>query len=401
MRFSLLLMLLLVSSAGTALAQDAAEAVQMANEGRNAEALAAFRQLAVANPNDLEARLWIARLHERMGHPDQAEPVYRSVLLEDPASLDAALGVAATQLAQDEVDEAIELLESIEERAPQNAALLALLGRGHRQAGRDARAIGYFERAVAIAPTGEHRFRLENARLSYGHRIETRGFGEQFSGSTPDTTGGDLTVNYRLSERLRVVGRGQAQRKFSVSEQRGGGGLEWRWRRSTTVRAQLLVGPDNRVMPEGDFLAELDYTRGPAVWTATVRYFDFTGARTTFLSPAVAWAASDRITLALRYAMSFTETSALSGSEGGHTAQLRGAYRFFPRLWLQLGYAAGVEDFETFSIDRIGDFRANTATGGVRLDLPTLTTIVAGYERQWRRGNVEMARVTVALQQRF
>jgi YaiO family outer membrane protein len=401
MRFSLLLTVLFVcSSAGTALAQTAADAAQLADEGRDGEALAAFRQRAAQNPNDLEARLWIARLHERMGNPDQAESVYRSVLLEDPDNLEAALGVAATLLARDELDETIDLLEAIEERAPQNATLLSLLGRAHRRAGREAQAIGYFERVVAIAPTDEHRFRLEDARLSYGHRIETRGFGEQFSGTTPDTRGGDLAINYRLSERLRVIGRGQAQRKFSVSEQRGGGGVEWRWQPATTLRAQLLVGPGNLVMPEGDFLGEVDYTHGPAVWTASIRYFDFTGARTTFLSPGVAWPASDRIWLAVRYALGWTETSR-SGVEIGHTAQLRGTYRFYRRLSLQVGYAAGVEDFETFSIDRIGDFRANTVSAGVRLDLPTLTAVVAGYERQWRRGNIDMGRVTVGIQHRF
>lgn len=401
MRCSLLLTLLLVCApAGTALAQTAADAAKLADEGHDQEALAAFRLLAAQNPNDLEARLWIARLHERMGHPDQAEAVYRSVLLEDPGSLDAALGVAATQLARDEADDTIELLEAIEERTPQNATLLSLLGRAHRRAGRDARAIAYFERAVAIAPTAEHRFRLEDARLSHGHRIETRGVGEQFSGTTPDTTGGDLTVNYRLSERLRVIGRGQAQRKFSVSEQRGGGGVEWRWRPTTTLRAQLLMGPGNLVMPEGDFLGEVDHAYGPAIWTASIRYFDFTGARTTFLSPGVAWPASDRVSLALRYALAWTETSR-SGVAIGHTAQLRGTYRLFRRLSLQAGYAAGVEDFETFSIDRIGDFRADTASGGMRLDLPTLTTVVIGYDRQWRRGNIDMGRATVSIQQRF
>jgi YaiO family outer membrane protein len=397
----LLTLLLTISFAGTALAQTAAEAAQLADEGRDAEALAAFRHLAARNPNDLEARLWIARLHERMGNLDQAESVYQSVLLEDPTRLEAALGVAMALLARNETEDAIELLESIERRDAENATALALLGRGHRQAGRTARAIDYFERAVAIAPTDEHRRRLEDARLSYGHRIETRGFGEQFSGSTPDTRGGDLALNYRLSERLRVIGRGQAQRKFSISEQRGGGGVEWRWRPATTLRAQLLLGPGNRVMPEGDFLGEVDYAYGPAVWTASLRYFDFTGARATFLSPAVSVPVSDRMSLALRYALSWSETSSRVGVDVDHTAQVRGAYRLFRRLSLQVGYAAGVEDFENFSIDRIADFRANTVGGGVRLDFATLTTVTAGYDRQWRRGNIEMGRANVAIQQRF
>jgi hypothetical protein len=98
--------------------------------------------------------------------------------------------------------------------------------------------------------------------------------------------------------------------------------------------------------------------------------------------------------------MSFTETGLVS-SEIGHSAQLRGSYRLFRRLSVQLGYAAGVEDFETFSIDRIGDFRANTASGGLRLDLATLTSVAAGYEHQWRRHGIDMGRATLTIQQRF
>ena len=64
------------------------------------------------------------------------------------------------------------------------------------------------------------------------------------------------------------------------------------------------------------------------------------------------------------------------------------------------GYAAGVEDFENFSIDRVGDFRANTLSGGFRIDLPTLTAVVGNYERQWRTG-ADMNRFSLSLQQRF
>src|SRR5688572_33381179 len=77
-----------------------ADAIQMANDGRDAEALAAFQRLAGFNPNDHQARVWIARLHERMGHADRAEAVYRSVLLEDPSNVDAMIGVGTTLLAR-------------------------------------------------------------------------------------------------------------------------------------------------------------------------------------------------------------------------------------------------------------------------------------------------------------
>lgn len=289
-------MLLVGSSTQDALARPGFnEAVQMAAEGRDPEALAAFRALAARNPNDREARLWIARLHERMGHPDLAEPVYRSVLLEDSTSTEAALGLASTLLARHEAAEAIELLRAVEDRSPQNAAVFELLGRAHDLEGRPRTAIDYFERATSLMPTRQHRRQLEEARRVYLHRLETRGFSEQFDGSTPDGWNGDLAVNFRLKEGLRLIARGEAQRKFAASEQRGGGGLEWRWRPRTILRGQAIIGVDTVIMPELDYLGEIEHTHGTAVWIAGIRHFGFTGARTTFLTPAVNWLASERL----------------------------------------------------------------------------------------------------------
>jgi hypothetical protein len=82
---------------------------------------------------------------------------------------------------------------------------------------------------------------------------------------------------------------------------------------------------------------------------------------------------------------------------------VRAAVRVFPRLSLQAGYASGVDDFDRFSIDRIGDFRANTYSGGVRVYLPTMTAIVGQYEYQTRSrgGKRDMRRATVSLVQTF
>jgi YaiO family outer membrane protein len=376
-------------------------AILLADEGRNDEALRAFRQRAAADPSEHVARIWIARLHERMGHSDVAEPIYRSVLLEDPSNVEAMLGVAAILLKKGEPDEATEILEVATERAPESPDLFLLLGRAHRLAGRDIRAIESLERAVTISPSDDIYSELERARLSYMHRVGTQGFTEQFNGTTPDSRNGEVMINYRVSDKLRVVGRGGVQRKFGVSEQRGGGGLEWRWTPRTTLRGQVLVGANNLVMPEGDYAGAVDYTYGPAIWSASMRHFDFTGARTTVLSPAVGWVVSPRLLVDLRYAVSWTETNAITGVTAGHSAQFTGDYRLHRHAWLRLGYAAGIDNFDNFSIDMIGDFRANTMAVGVRVPLVTLTTIGANYERQWRRDDVEIGRVTISLQQQF
>lgn len=378
-----------------------AAAIQMADVGREAEALAAFQRLAAVNPNDHQARLWIARLHERMGHADRAEAVYRSVLLEDPSSVDAMIGVGTTLLARHSPEEAIDFLERAEALSPQNDDILAALGRAHQEAGHTVRALEYLERAVALSPSEPHVLSLEAARRSYLHRVEARGFGEDFSGSTPGTTGGGVTVNVRLRETWRVFGRGDAQRKFGVSEQRGGGGVEWRWKPLTTLAAHALIGPGNDVMPEGDYLGEIDHTYDRASWTGTLRYLNFNGASVTVLAPAVTWWASDRLSLGLRYALAITSDKGLLTRQAGHSLLARGAYRFRPRLWFTGGYAAGVEDFDTISADQIGDFRANSLSGGARLDLASLTSVVGIYDYQWRTNSVRRGRFTLSLAQRF
>jgi YaiO family outer membrane protein len=378
-----------------------AEAAQVANEGRDAEALAAFQRRAAMNPADHAARLWIARLHVRMGHQSLAEPVYRSVLLEDPDNVEAMAGVAAALIARDEPALAFEILEPAAKLAPDNDVVLALRGRAHEQSGRSTDAVAYFERAADRAPTPQRRQALENARRSYLNRIEIRGANEQFDTTTPDTTGGDVALNIRVSDALRVIARGQVQRKFALTEERGGGGLEWRVKPGTILRGQVLIGPDNQVMPEGDVLGEVEHTFRGVTWMGTLRHFTFDGTNTTFISPAVEWMPTDRLSVALRYALSFTDSSTAS-KQAGQSFHVRPLYRINPRISIQGAYAAGVEDFENFSIDRVGDFRAQTLAGGIHFNLPLLTTIVANYERQfWRSDDVNVGRATLSLLQRF
>jgi YaiO family outer membrane protein len=378
-----------------------AEAEQLANEGRDGDALAAFQRIASINPNDHEARLWIARLHERMGHPDLAEAVYRSVLLEDPGNIEAMIGVGVTLLARHETEDAIEVLERAEELQPQREVILIALGEAHREEGDAERAISYLERAFELAPTEQHRLQLESAQRSYLHRAELRGVTEDFNGNIARTSNAAVLVNYRLRDRLRVFGRADWQRKFGVSEERGGGGLEWRWKPATILMGHALVGPDNRVMSEGDYMGGINHTYERASWTGTYRYFDFTGAAVTMLSPSVDWQYSPLISLGLGYSMSFTETNVTPGITFGHSGYIRGAYQLYPRIAITAGYAGGVSDLETFSIDEIGRFNAHALSGGVRWDLPTLTSVIGSYEYQWRANDVRRQRVMISLGQRF
>jgi hypothetical protein len=60
-----------------------------------------------------------------------------------------------------------------------------------------------------------------------------------------------------------------------------------------------------------------------------------------------------------------------------------------------------VDNFDNFSVDEIGAFHANTATAAVEFVLPTLTSIVGGYDYQHRDNGVTMGRINVSLVQSF
>jgi YaiO family outer membrane protein len=397
----MLLSLLLTAALAQTPAPSHDEAVRLAQSGDYTQALSAFQQIAAANPNDHRARLWIAQLHVWMGHPDRAEAVYRSVMLEDPMNVEAMLGVATALLAREEPEEAVEILERAEQLAPDNPDLLAALGRAHRQAGNITRSLGYLQRAVVIAPSETNRLSLERTRMIYDHRVEVSSFFEEFSDSQPDGYRTDLGVNVRLNDRWRVFGRGQLQRRSGRSEEGGGGGAEWRWKPRTTLAGHFFIGPDNVVLPQRDGLAEMTYSYGQADWSGSYRYFDFQGAQAYTFSPAVTWWWNDRLNVGMRYSVVLTDFAPPLDDDTSVSVLLRGSYEVYPRVWANLGYAHGIENFDTLSRDRLGDFDANTFSAGARVDLRTLTGIFGLYEHQWRPDETRMHRFTFGLAQRF
>jgi YaiO family outer membrane protein len=401
---ALLLTTLLAGPAGDAQASQVpthAEAAELARQGDEQAAMDAYRRLAAANPRDHQARLGIARLHLAMGHPELAEPVFRSVLLEDPKNTEAMLGVGSSLSSLGRLDEALIELDRAAQAAPGNADALAALGVTHLRASNTTLAVSYLEQAVATTPTPENMRALEDARRAHGHSVQLGGLFEGFDNGSDDTWGGDLTVNVRLKDRLRLIARGQLQDKFGVSDARGGAGLEWRWRPDASLYVHGLGGPDNLVLPRAEGRLALSYRPGAVAWTAAVQVMDFSTATLSTVSPEMTWWTSDRASIGLRYTLSLTSLDGSDDLTASSSGALTTAYRVNPRTWFNLGYAIGIEDFDALSVDRIGRFSAHTVTGGLRVDLRTLTTLLGTYQYQWRSGDETLNRVVVALRQSF
>ena len=196
-----------VAPAPNSSASDLSAAIELAESGQNAAALVAMQKIAAANPEDHVTRLWIANVHMRMGHPDRAESVYRSVTVEDPRNVDALVGLGTALLHQDRISEALDALTRAEELAPESPDVVRALAGAYQLAGNDRRSISYRQRLVTMSPTTANMMLLEDARRAHGHRIETQAYDEDFTGSTPASARRKRRLIHAIDACLRYRGQ--------------------------------------------------------------------------------------------------------------------------------------------------------------------------------------------------
>jgi YaiO family outer membrane protein len=381
-----------------------AEAERLARSGAYQEALERFRSLAAANPRDVEARTWIARLHSLMGQHRQAEEVYRSVLVEAPDRLDVLIGLGSALTAQGRIAEARPFLAQAEKLSPDDLEVLAAQGWLNLADEQNRLALGYYGRATLMAPEQKDlRLNLEEAHRRYDHRLEATYFNEVFSESIDDTQSADVVLNFRVADQLRAFGRGQQERRFAETDQRGGGGLDWRMDRPwlSSLQAHAMVGPGNLVLPEFEAGFGFGWSARKVSLSALGTLFNFDSAQMWAFGPAVRVNFTDSVALSASLMRTLTEFSGLSDRIGDSAGKISFGFRVHPRLWLETGYAGGIEDFDRVTIDRLGEFHAKTVSGTARLDFRSLTTIVGTYEYQRIEAGTEMGRLTFRLIQWF
>jgi YaiO family outer membrane protein len=379
-----------------------AEAERLARSGAHEQALKAFQALAALNPDDIEARLWIARLHVLMGHPQRAADVYQSIVAAQPQNVDALLGLGEALTTAARFREAADALSRAEALAADRPAILTAQGRLHRSAGRSTLALAYFERALALEPGNiEARRALDSLRAERAHRLNLTYNFERFSTDTPDTHAGAVEVNARAGDALRVFGGFQHIRKFTRDEDRGGGGIEWFARRNVRLRAGALFGGNTQVLPEADTTIDLDYYGARVAWLGSIRHLHFDTSSTFIWSPGLTLSLNERAAVTVRYYHSesdFNDFRAITGHDG---YSLKATGRVGRRVWINGGYARGFEGLALITSERASQFEADNLSVGVRFDATPFTSIGGVYEYQWREADTRVATAMINLIQRF
>lgn len=385
----------LVLITGLQTTADQARAEDLARAGRNAEAVELLAHIVEANPSDVEARRWLARLQLRVGQTVEAEAGFRSLLREHPADVDASIGLAMVLTRTGAWQEALAILHDAELAAGQNADLFAALARAYRRGGDDRRALEYFQQAKALASRDpDVVLGFEAVARTYGHWMAFEGFGQ--TGAGTNVGSGTITFDVRVAPRLHLDGSIRTQQSRDYSDTTAGGGVFWRATRSTTAALHVIGGADNTALPTLDIAGDVVHYAGGFETGVGVRRLTFAGSDLTAVSPMLAWNA-DRWRADARYTYSRSAFDATGASTGDHSVLVRGTRQQWSRVALQGLYAYGIESFEQLTADRLGALGTTTLAPGIRIDARSLTRIVMVWEHQWRSNHTTIDRFSMSI----
>jgi hypothetical protein len=330
----------------------------------------------------------------------RSEAQFRSILHDHPADIDAQIGLANALLRRNAWAEALEILQRAAPGAGDNADLFGALGRAYRRAGDDRLALAYFARAKTLAPgDADVVAGYEATAFAYGHSVLFDGFSEP--ASADHALSGTLAVSWRATPRLHVEAAARAQRRARASDALAGGGIRVRAGRATIAGAQVLGASGNESLPNLDASGNVVHYAGAFELGVNVRALSFAAVDVAAASPLFAWDTGGRWRLDARYTYSRSRFAAAGQSSGDHSILLRQTVRGWRRVWLNGSYAYGIESFEQLTADRIGSLGTSTVNGGVKLLLPSLTAVNAGWEHQWRSDKTTVDRVTFSILQAF
>jgi tetratricopeptide (TPR) repeat protein len=385
-----------------------AEAERLANSGAYAAALRAFQAIAAANPGDIEARLWIARMHTKLGHPEHAADVYRSILAAQPQNLDALLGLGNSLVRLGRLNEAGDALNRAEAIAADRPAVLTAQGHLHEAAKRDTLALAYYLRAIALDPAdADARQAADGLRALRAHRLEVgydfqraTGPSDVVHDGSRDAHVGSLELNGRASDALRVFGRVQVQSAFDSDEQRAGGGIEWAATRHAVIRGGLLMGIDTVFLPDTDGFFNATFVQGRTRWSVDVQGAQFDSGDLWLFGPGLALSLPRGGEASIRYyrgrfstpfaLVPITTDSVALGLQGRPTRRSRAA----------VGYTHGIDRLDWLTADRI-TFEADTISFRVGFDFTPFAGIEAGYDFQSRPAGTNVHRARAGLVYRF
>lgn len=348
-------------------------------------ALAIFRRLAEENPQDIEARVWVARVESWKGNYPLAEELYRAVLRDAPNNLEAELGLVDVLSWQQRYGEAMERLQGLRAQYPQDTEVLLRLGKISRWQRHRKEALAYYEEVLRVDPANaEAGDAVDVIRAETNYRLEVGYYLEEFDFAR-NTNGFFTELLYTNNDRAILLGRFQYQNKFSENNTRFTLGGTYRFFTRTWVHAEASLAPTGRVVANQDYTIELTQGFHPRFSTGgAYRFLNFRGANVHVLTALVNWEPHPKLHLFLRYSPARTTFDTPPRSVWNQNGWVRLVWDANRTVSPYVGFAVGSENFSGVSVERLGRFSARTYAAGTEVRVTPRQGFRVGYYYQKR-----------------
>ena len=186
-------------------------------------AIGQLREILRLDSTDGESTLWLARLLRLDNQDDQAEQVLRGVLVRDPQNKGAVEQLSQLFLDHSNPQQAISLLESFVQRAP-NAELYDRLGDAYQQIQQRGKSEQAYRQAVALEPDqAEHRRHLAQSLYEQARYTDALTEYQRLVDLEPDSANNHLRIS-EIYRRLRQFDK--AEEEILLAKRLAPGNLE-------------------------------------------------------------------------------------------------------------------------------------------------------------------------------
>jgi len=353
---------------------------------RYEDALVIFRRLSEQDPDDLEARIWVARILSWKGDYVHAEELYQRILVVAPENLEAQLGLIDLWSWQGQYDRAVQGLLQLRARDSRNTEVLVRLGKLAHWQHRRAEALVYYREVLALDPDHqEAREALEALLAVKTFRIESGYFLEEYNFFS-NTNGFFIEFLHRNRDRLTLLARFQWQNKFDENNARFIGGLTYRVLDRTWIRGEIAWAPSgDTVIANQDYTGEVTQGLGPKVAVGVgYRFLNFHDAEVQVIAGQFDCHPRDNLHLYVRYTPARTRFGLLDQAVWNQGGWVRLVWDANQRLSPYVYFAVGAENFAGLSAEKLGRFAGQTYGGGAEIRLPRHQGIRLGYYYQNR-----------------
>ena len=370
---------------GLLLAADLEKTAREAVDTKNfREARQLYIQLSEQDPTSVDYLVWVGRLSARLDDYATATRFYDRALAREPQNTDALVGKAYVLMWQQEFQPAHELLSQAQRITPESTDVLLALARYHYYQGRNREALAQIERVFILDPESSEGRELKS-EIALPRPLEVRlGWGqERFSFASPASKG-YVSVGY-VGDRGRVSGHYERWNEFNEKVNRGGLSFSRQLGDDLWLRGYAMLAPGATVVATQDYTTGFatGLPRGMAVG-ADYRYLRFEVDQAHVLAPFLEYYFESPAWVRAVFYKSWTEFQPSGVVDSNASFLLRYYQQVTQPMLINVGFAHGSESFSALSVDRLGQFVANTYLGGVDFELTPAYSVGLHYSYQRR-----------------